>query len=180
MRVDEQTLKSLSLAHVVLLAIPAYILGAVFTPTARIWHRLFSRNPDIAGAVLKRFRATHPSVTVNFEAQEAFLLLAFIQRRNKEVATNIERLNAIHIMLRNISFAFLLLTVAQLVEFLRIGWSVWGVFPPLVLFLLSLFAGKAGVRFAELFFLAIYEAITADRLQVEELVGYKPRDRSAS
>ena len=100
------------------------------------------------------------------------ILFAYLKRQNLDIASDIERVNASNIMLRNISLGFIVLAVTEIVNFsmtllplhLIIG---------IVSVTFSVIAGKESDKFAQWFFLAIFENVASQALQISDLAKFE-------
>jgi len=106
---------------------------------------------------------------VNFEATDWTILFATIKRQNLDIASDIERVNASSVMLRNLSFGFIVLAVVEIVYF-SMSLLALHLLAGILLVVFSVIAGKESDKFAQCFFLAIFENITSQALQPSALV----------
>jgi hypothetical protein len=157
-----------STAQIIIIIGLSYILGLLLEPIARLWYRLF-KPKGYAELALIEFKKSHPLIHVNFEASDWNILFAYLKRQNLDIASDIERVNASSVMLRNISFGFMVLAVAELVNFYMLFLPLH-LFFSIVLLVFSIIAGKESDKFAQWFFLAIFENIASQALQISDLV----------
>ena len=146
----------------------AYIVGTAMDPIGSAWHRLF--NPGRGTQILADFKAEHENRwELDFEHTDWPILRAYIYLHNLNVGDEIDRHNALYMMLRNISFGFILLAVSQIMQFIITGnWLFLVLAAFLFLFSCELAVQARGMR--RWFYRSIYETIIADRLKVEELM----------
>lgn len=167
LKIDFLALAPTTLQSIVMLG-AAYIMGLLFEPIGRWWSRLFKPKGN-AELALVEFKKFHPSFHIDFEAADWTILFAFLKRQNLEVASDIERVNASSIMLRNISFGFMLLAVAEITYFAKLLLPLH-LFFGIAAIVLSIISGKESDKFAQWFFLAIFENITSQTLVLSDLV----------
>jgi len=146
----------------------SYIIGWLFRPIGRYWSRLFKPKRDAESALIE-FKKIHPSTHVNFEAADSNILFAHIKRQNKDIASDIEGLNASSLMLRHISVGLIILAVVEIANF-SVTLSPQHLFFGLVSVVFSILAGKESNQFAQWYFHAIFENIVAQALQLPDPV----------
>lgn len=160
-----------SITQAVIIIGLAYIVGLLFEPFGRIWYSLF-RPKNHSEVVLEELRKRFPLYDVKFRGKDWTVLLAHIRRENPDIASEAERVNATNILLRNVSFGLILLAIIELVKF-----SVQSEFLHLIISVLlvafSIIAGKEAVKFAQWFYLGIFENILSTALQLSKLVTIK-------
>jgi len=167
LQIDFLSLAPSTLQIIVIIGL-SYIIGLLFEPIGRLWSRLF-KPKGYAELALIEFKNFHPLIHVNFEASDWTILFAYLKRQNLDVASDIERVNASSIMLRNISFGFAVLAVAETVNF-SMTLLFLHLFFGVVSVVFSIIAGKESDKFAQWFFLAIFENIASQALQISDLV----------
>jgi hypothetical protein len=163
--------------QILLLALSAYVLGQILDSLAsNILPRIFplEGSKDKAEAAFKRFKArSGDKIVANIELTDWPILYMYIKQRNENVAERVDNFNAQGIMLRNISFALLILALGLLI--LQIVDSSLATFVGSILsLLLAILAYKRSVRIATWFYSSIYEAIVAYSLDVSQLMYMNP------
>jgi hypothetical protein len=167
---------SLSIPDIVILAVLSYISGLVLDPLpAPLWERLFG-SKEVSEVALDEFKQDHPSLAINFGAKDWPILLAYIRLEDIDVASDIDKSNAMSKMFKNICFGFFIFSAISIIQVPRAGF--WSVLLPLMFLLLSFLAGRQGTRFRRWFYLMIYEAIVASNLDISLLIGHLKRDGS--
>jgi len=147
----------------------AYVSGFIMDPiTYKFWIPFF-RAKKLSELVLNQFKTNHKNFQVNFKASDWPVLQAFIARQHQEMHSEIQRFNALQIMLRNISFALLILALVQAI-FLLTAFSFLKVMLVIGSFILSMITAKQSVTLSKWFYSAIYEAVVAHSLDVKTLV----------
>jgi len=169
---DPLTLSNILVGQVIIVAAISYATGLVIDPIARLWYRLF-RSTNFADVVLKDFTKTHEDLNVKFKSKDWPILLASIRQQSAEMADEIDRYNALHIMLRNISFNFFLLATIELTQFFRINFAIWHLVIFLILLMLSIVSGREAAKFNKWFYLRNYEATVAQSLVQSKSVKSK-------
>jgi len=103
-----------SLPHFSLLIILAYLVGHVMDYVAyRLWFlRFYSRFEE--RTAYKQFQERYPELDTTFKPEQSSLLFTIIRQKNHQLADTIERNKVNCIMLRNTSFALILLLPLEL------------------------------------------------------------------
>lgn len=150
------------------LMIMAYVVGLAMDRIGSAWYRLFNRG--LSDRVLDEFKKEHKNQWVlDFDDQDWPILRAYIYIHNLNVGDEIDRHNALCIMLRNISFGLVLLAASQVIQFVITGtWLLLVLVIALILLAYQLAIQARYMR--EWFYRSIYETIIAYKLQVDELV----------
>ncbi len=148
----------------------AYLAGLLLDQPARLWSRLF-REHDLSHNCLEEARRLWPQAELRFTEKEWPLVLAFLKQANPERTAEIERQNAINLMLRSVSFVLLLLAIVQVVYFVVLAPVIWNLLFAVIFLGLSLLAGRQSTVFARMYFRQTYLAVLALGLKTEELVG---------
>jgi len=99
------------------------------------------------------------------------VVLAFLKQANPERAAEIERQNAINLMLRSVSFVLLLLALVQGLYFAVVSPVFWNLLFAILFLGLSVLSGRESTVFARMYFRQAYLAVLALGLKAEELVG---------
>ncbi len=162
---------ALSATGVILITIASYVSGLLFDFFTSRWVRLF-RSKNFPQKVLDEFRARYPYLDIKFRALDWQILFAKIRQESPENGSTIEQNNVTNLMLRNLSFGFAVLCIVQIVEFIVTMNSLNVVFS-VIFGLLSAFAQMQSDKFARLFFIQIFEYITAKDLAGIKLSTYK-------
>jgi len=149
----------------------SYLVGLLFEPIGRVWYSLF-RPKNHSEVVLNELRNRYPLYNVNFRGKDWTVLLAYIRRENPDIAAEAERVNATNILLRNTSFVLIVLAIIELVKF-AIQFEFLHLIISALLIIFSIIAGKEAVKFAQWFYLGIFENILSTALQLPELVSVK-------
>lgn len=171
----ELTMAKISIFQTILFVLISYILGLLFELLSeKIWVRFF--NPkNIPEISLKRFKQKHPDIKLNLKSEDWPIYLAFIRHNNLNESSEIEMNNATCIMLRNISFSFLLFSILILINLIIIKFSLLNLSVSLILLFFSLLAVKQGQRFCSWFYLIIYETITVEYIKLSEILNLTPK-----
>jgi len=170
--IDFQSLSNPSIVQAIVVAILAYIAGLVFDPIAQPWYRLF-KPKSFSKKVLDEFKESYTDLEIKFQARDWPVLLAYLRRENIDIAADIEKLNATNIMLRNASFNLVILSVIQIIQYIRTGFFAWNLVLCFVFLISSIIAGRESIKRVTWFYLGIYEAITARSLELSDLLVRK-------
>jgi len=163
----------LSIIHIVVVAFLSYITGFIFDPIPTpLWERLFGLK-DTSEKVLDKFKQDHPCLDIKFRGSAWPILLAYIRRESVDVASDIEKFNAIAKMFKNVSFGFFVFSVIWIIQALRT--NLWPLILALTFLLLSLVAARQGAKFKRWFYSMIYEATVASSLEIDLwITGSRP------
>ena len=159
----------ISLTTSIGLIIVAYFVGEALDRFALFWFRIFKKK-GFSARSFAEFKEMHKDRwLIDFKDHDWPILLAFIRTKNLELASEIERNNALSIMLRNVSFGFLLMTISNQIQFF-----LTSEFPYMLisisLLIVSILLGRESVKFRKWFYYAIYETIIAYRIDLEKSV----------
>ena len=167
----EALLFSPSLIQTAVIICLAYLVGLLFEPIGRTWYSLF-RPKNHSEVVLSELRNRYPLYDVNFHGKDWTVLLAHIRRENPDIAAEAERVNATNILLRNTSFILIVLAIIELVRF-AMQFEFLHLIISVLLIIFSIVAGREAVKFAQWFYLGIFENILSTALQLSKLVSVK-------
>src|ERR1041384_631483 len=129
------------------------------------WHALF-RLPSKA---LDAFKREHKDWKIEFQDKDWAILRAYVYTKDLNVADQIERHNALSIMMRNISLGLALLSVTELIQLIKTVDLRYSVLVIGMLFL-SYQAAIQARNMNDWFYRSIYETIIAYRLNLEDIV----------
>ncbi len=172
---DWQVINNLSLVSSLGVIAVAYVLGEAFDRFALAWFRVFCKKGyhSIALANFKKWYVGRWDI--DFKDTEWHTLLAYIRTKNLALTDEIERHNAISIMLRNISLGLLFLAINFFIGyflFREAHYVVAGV----ISVVFAIFIILDAVKFHQWFFNSIYDTILAYRLDLEDRI--KPVKRT--
>ena len=168
LRFDWASLIDLGILPSLGLTIMAYVVGTAMDRIGSTWYRLFNRG--ISDRVLDEFKEEHKNQWVlDFDDNDWPILRAYIYVHNLDVGDEIDRHNALCIMLRNISLGLVFLAASQIMQFvITRNWLLLVLVTALILLSYQLAIQARFMR--EWFYRSIYETIIAYRLKVEEIV----------
>ena len=167
--VDPKMLENVSLLASFGLLIGAYIISSIFDPLALALFRL-AKKPGQSARSLAEFKERHKTRwLVDFDDAEWGILLAHIRTRNLDLANEIDRHNALSIMLRNLSLGLLFMAVNSLIQYFIASTPV-SILLSAFLLVASIALLREAVKFRGWFYNTIYETIVALRLDVEKRV----------
>ena len=173
--IDAQILESLSLSQIIAFAIIAYVTGLILDPTSRPWYyRFFSKsfNQESLDDV-----NSWSSIKITTDPKSWAVLLMFIRVQENSISDSIERYNATTIMLRNISFSLLLSSMITLILIFQTQFYFWNIALCVILFCLSILAGREAARFHRWFYQAMYQAIVAYGSEPADFLSKKKQVR---
>lgn len=163
---------NLSIGQMVIYGTLSYIITILLDPFANFWFRIFISKSAAANR-LQELDKIHHKISLNFKPHEWPIFLAFIKQESMEVATDIERFKATHVMLRNIGFGLLIFGLIQLVMFFARKFSLSHFFTAIPCFIFSIIAIKQGAKYDSWFYSMIYEAIAARTRTIKEYFDQK-------
>jgi hypothetical protein len=171
---DWTLLKDIGIIPSIGLAIVAYIFGSALHPFGSAWLRIF-RKRGKREQILQEFKDKHSDRWIfDFEDSDFSTLRAYVGIHNPDMAGDIERDNALCIMLRDISFGIVILAICEIIQFVNtLDWV--HVISLLFLLFLSYQTAIRARNLRDLFNRNILETIIAYRLNLEERV--KPTNK---
>jgi hypothetical protein len=151
------------------LLVIAYAIGAALDPFGAAWHRLF-RKQGMSNRVLQAFKERNADHwKLDFKDTDWRVLRAYIGIHNPDTADEIDRLNALCIMFRNISLGITLIAVSEIIQSAKtLNW-IHGLVVVLLI-ALSILTARQATTLRDWFYSGIYETILAYRLDLEERV----------
>lgn len=166
---DFASLRDLSIIQVVMLTIPAYIVGLVVDRIAVFWYRNFEPK-QLEESVQERFKKEYSNLKFNFQSKDWAVLIAYLQREKAETTSEIHRFNAIYIMMKNASFNFIILAVTEIVLFVTRSLDWLYLFIGISFAVASIISARQAARFKRWFFSGIFEAVIAKSLEQDDLI----------
>ncbi len=177
--IDFSALKDFSLSILFAIVIVGYIIGLLIDPLAYRLMRLFqSRNGDAAKAAYDEFTQQHTWVKLGYDAKDWAILLRAVKSVSMEAAADVEQHNVAFIMLRNISLAFVFSMISSVVYYFAILSSLWVLGLGIVFLMMAILAmRRSGLR-RHWFYLAVFEAFTAQFLLDQNTGSKKSAENS--
>jgi hypothetical protein len=112
---DWNTLKDIGIVPALGLVLVSYIIGTGLDRLGAAWHRLFKKR-GMSGRALAEFKDKHADRwVIDFADKDWPILQAYIRVHNPDAAGEIERNNALCIMLRNVSLGLVALSSSEVV-----------------------------------------------------------------
>lgn len=174
--IDWQALNDLSLIASTGLAVVAYIVGGALNPYSFIWLQLFGLK-GVSHETLAAFKARHRDHwDIDIHDKDWPVLLAFLRTKDLEVSGDIERQNAISIMLRNVSLGLGLMAVNFVIAFVRYpleGLAQANIIAAAVTLFVSVLIARESTKFRRWFYDNVFETTLAYRLDLERMI--KPK-----
>lgn len=162
-------IESISFFQTLIFVAVAYLAGLVIDRIAVFWYRIFEPN-QLADVVLDRFKKDHPYLEFKFQGKHWPILLAYLQREKPESTAEIHRFNALHIMLKNASFGFIVLSAAELILCFYHGFVWEHLLVGIAMTVASIISARQAVRFKRWFFSANFEAVIARSIDQNHLL----------
>ena len=159
---DFSVLNDFSLVVLFVMVIAGYILALLIDPIAYRWMRLFQKsNSQVAKAAYDEFTRGHTWVKLNYEAEDWGILLRAVKSVSMEAAADVEQHNVAFILLRNISFAFVLCLISAVIYFFVFFSNPWVLGLGFIFFVLAILAMARSAIRRHWFYMAVFEAFTA-------------------
>jgi hypothetical protein len=174
------TTTSASLTEFVIFGALSYVAGLIFDPLASRLYTLFAPRKLFA-TVFEELNTTNPNTPKHFKKTvDWYILLGYIKHSNLEMGLEIEQLNAMHIMLRNISFAAFIFSLLPIVELTQASFLPWHAIFSVSSIVISIIAFKQAVKFRRWFYSAICKTVIAIGLETSDLLTKKELSSSES
>jgi hypothetical protein len=159
-----------NLSQFFLLIILAYLVGHVMDYVSyRLWFlRFYSKFEE--RTAYKQFKERYPELDVTFVPEQSSLLFTIVRQRNHQMAENIDRNKVTCIMLRNASFALILLLPLQLYFAFVNGFSVINFLMALGSIAGSLIALRQAERLDHYFYRLIFENAALEGKNLKSIV----------
>jgi hypothetical protein len=168
-KVDLQSVNEISLVTSIGLILVAYTVGGAFDIFSLAWFRLFEQR-GVHSRMFATFKNSYQDRwEIDFTASDRPLLLAFIRTKSLELADEIDRHNAVSIMLRNVSLGIFFLGGNSLIQFLILRERSY-LLVVLVLFSISILIILEAKKFRKWFYDGIFQTILAYRIDLENAI----------
>ena len=161
----------------------AYIIGYAIDPlVSKSWYKIF-RSENFFQETMEKFNERHTTVNVKFQEMDWYIPLSFIKRHSIEMAYDVEKFNAINIMLRNVSFGLLIYTIIFSIEFFLEDYAWIYAVLAVICLSFSVTLGRQSAKFQKWFYQSIYQTLIALVMKPEylpvEFVGYDNADKKS-
>ncbi len=168
-KLDMAVIADMSFILAIFFLLAAYLLGIILSPFGLFWYKRFRiKNQSVAS--LKEFKLRHQGRwNIDFEDGDWHVLLAFIRSKNLDLARENERHLAGSIMLRNISFGFLLLAIINFVQS-GLVWSLYFLIAGVVLLILSWITISESRKFRRWYYDSVLSSVLAYRVDLEKSI----------
>jgi hypothetical protein len=168
-----ENLTSNQLIFSIITIVFSYILGLLMYPIEKLlWEPIFEPK-NWKNRIIENFKNQFANIEIKFDENQTYTLFAFVRKINNETANFMDWYKAVSLMLRNLSFAFLLLFINQVIQLFMYNFQIINFVSGFFLILLSIVAMKYGIRFHEWFFSFLCEALIAERIEISDLVEIK-------
>lgn len=170
---DLQTINSLSLGTLIILAGAGYVVGMVCDRLSAQWGRLFGQRGTSTRAY-NEFLQKHPDVELHFRPSDYPVLLNSLKATHHNGVDDIEHFNVTCIMLRNVSLGFGLLALVEVMAYFILVPLDWRIALAAIFVSMSIMAGRLSVKRRGLFHRWLYAAIMAHSLAEKQWVTEIP------
>lgn len=168
-KLDMAVIADMSFILAVFFLLAAYLLGVILSPFGLFWYKRF-KIKDQSVASLKEFKLRHQGRwNIDFEDGDWHVLLAFIRSKNLDLARENERHLAGSIMLRNISFGFLLLAIINFVQS-GLAWNLCFLLAGGGLLILAWITIGESKKFRRWYYDSILSSVLAYRVSLEQSI----------
>lgn len=162
-------LSTVSSWYIIAFGFASYVVGMVFDPIAKnLWYQRFGGRISQA-EIIAELNKENDRIEFTNEKYDWALLSAYVKQHSSDVYEGTRRMSAIHIMLRNISFAAFLVFVLSICDLFVNGFLVAQVVVGLAALLFSILAYKQARRFDNWHFKSTYHAIAGLKLKAKDL-----------
>jgi hypothetical protein len=170
---DFQQLSDLSIIQVLLVTIPAYILGHITDRIATFWYRLFEPK-KLAQTVLDGLIKNYPHLDFKFQARDWPVILAFVQKDTPEAIPEIAKFNVVYLMLRNISLNLVIIAVIEIIVYsYQNASNIWHLIFGITALIFSVITVRQAIRYNKWFYASNFEAMVARSLDPADLIVKK-------
>ena len=175
-----QSGQSSSFLLLIPILIAAYVIGHIIDPLAyNFYHKFIYRlrhKKKIYEKQLQYLKEGFPKLNIRFDPRDWTILFTLLRERNIEITKVIDKYQADSMMLRNIAFGTLLLTIAYFGKFfLTFSWIDLAI--SLGVLIISLLAINKSNQFRTWFYSAIFEASLGYGTSLKEVISYSFRER---
>jgi hypothetical protein len=176
-----------NLTYFFLLAAFAYLLGHIMDFVAhRLWVRVFYRGHAEERAY-RQFRSIYPELQVELNPRHVHLFFGAIKYARPELTDGIERNKVISLMLRNVSFAFILFFISEIAVILLKGFSWMNLAMAMISLIVSIVTLRRADLFNVLFYKMVFEHVVLFGNSLEEILNHhrksssetRPKDKKA-
>lgn len=168
-KLDWMTLKDIGILPLLGLALIAYIVGVGMDRIGSAWHQLFKKD-RASQEIIREFKEEHKGQWhLTFEDVDWPILRAYLYVHNPDVANEIDRHNALRLMLQNLSLGLVLIAVSEGIQFVTTMNWVFLILVAALIFLSYQMAIQAGT-WKEWFYRSIFEAIIAYQVNLKQTV----------
>ena len=166
---DWMTLKDVGLLPLLGLALTAYIVGVGMDRIGSAWHQLFKKD-RASQEIIREFKEEHKSQwSLTFEDVDWPILRAYLYVHNPDVANEIDRHNALCLMLQNLSLGLVLIAVSEGIQFATTMNWIFLIVVAALIFLSYQMVIQAGT-WKEWFYRSIFEAIISYQVNLKQAV----------
>src|SRR5574341_2094155 len=160
LKFDLKSVNDVSLIASIGLLLGAYTIGGAFDRLSLAWFRLFEKR-GTHSRTFETFKQDYQDRwEIDFDGEDYSLLLAFIRTKNLDLAAEIDRHNAVSIMLRNVSLGLIFLGINSLLQFLILRNAIY-IFVFLILAGISLLIIQEAKKFREMYYDSIFKTTLA-------------------
>lgn len=181
-QLDPTLLSNLSLFMFLVLVGAGYVLGQLIDAVAYIWMRLLrGRNKIAREKAFELFHQRYPWIELHFKPEEWAILLQALKIQSPDVEADIEQLNAMSIMLRNISLGLLITSFIFFMAFITVYTHIGNLALAIIALALSFVAiDRCDIR-RRWFYMSIFQVFATYHLVQEkkldtriQIKQYKP------
>ena len=166
---DWMTLKDIGLLPLLGLALIAYIVGVGMDRIGSAWHQLFKKD-RASQEIIREFKEEHKNQwSLTFEDVDWPILRAYLYVHNPDVANEIDRHNALCLMLQNLSLGLVLIAVSEGIQFATTMNWIFLIVVAALIFLSYQMVIQAGT-WKEWFYRSIFEAIISYQVNLKQAV----------
>ena len=167
-----------NIIFVIPILIAAYLAGHILDPLAYYFYCEFiyslRHKRKIYDKQLQYMKERYPSLDIQFKPREWNIMFTFLRQRNIEISKILDKYQADSIMLRNIAFSTLVLTIIYIVLFFTTGTWMF-LLTALGTLLISFMAINKSNQFRTWFYTGIFEASVEYGTTLQEVATFTTR-----
>jgi len=169
----------MTLGHIVLLGIFAYATGLIIDPLAKLlWYERFHKSSQ--SRIVATLNAQNDAVKFSTRKYSWSLLSYYVLHHSPNLHQRLLRLGGITILLRNASFALVIVFLLSIIDALVFNLGVWQIVVGVSSFIASMLALKGAIVFDKRRFQGLYQAIAALELKKTSLPTNLGKKRKSS
>ncbi|MEZ4713230.1 MAG: hypothetical protein R3A44_38945 [Caldilineaceae bacterium] len=171
--------KNFSTTEWIIFVVLAYVTTFILNPIAGwIWHRTF-RPKNLHSKTKNELKERNPGLILPLDSMDWYIALAYIRHHNVEASQDIQHINSLHIMLRNLGLSFICISVVCITEFIITPALYRYLVFAIIAFFATVMCARRAVVFNRWYYEEIYQTVAAMSWQSSNLpIRYEPKPLS--